>query len=59
MTAVPRILVTFDNEQLYLKVLSRLQKNNIFNVEGIEQLILFNFDANVRKDFGNRWVNFF
>ena len=59
MTAVPCILVTFDNEQLYLKVLSRLQKNNIFNVEGIEQLILFNFDANVRKDFGNRWVNFF
>ena len=32
MKAIPRILVTFDNEQLYLKVLSRLQKNNIFNV---------------------------
>ena len=59
MKAIPRILVTFDNEQLYLKVLSRLQKNNIFNVEGIEELILFNSDVNVRKKFGEGWVNIY
>lgn len=59
MDAVPRILVTFDNEQLYLKVLSRIQQNNRFHVEGIEHLIFFNSDVNVWKKFGAGWVNVF
>lgn len=59
MNAIPRILVTFDNEQLFLKVLSRIQQNNLFHVEGIEQLIFFNSDANTWKDFGKGWVNLF
>ena len=59
MNAVPRILVTFDNEKLYLKVLSRIQQNNRFHVEGIEHLIFFNSDINVWKDFGVGWVNIF
>jgi len=55
--AIPRILVTFDNDSLFQKVLERIKKNPFFRVEGIEQLLFFKLDTNVRKDFGVGWVN--
>ena len=51
MDAVPRILVTFDNESLMKKVMMYIKSGAIFQVEGIEQLILFNLDVNVWRDF--------
>lgn len=49
--ALPRLLVTFDNQSLMDKVLARLQKDLFFHVEGIENLMFFNLDTNVRADF--------
>jgi len=39
--AVPRILVTFDNEALMQKTVEYIQSAAIFQVEGIEELIVF------------------
>lgn len=55
--AVPRILVTFDNENLFEKVVERISKNRYFLVEGIEELLLFKLDVEAWNDFGDGWVN--
>ncbi len=39
--AVPRILVTFDNEALKKKTMEYIQASAVFQVEGIEELMLF------------------
>lgn len=49
--AVPRILVTFDNENLQTKVMERVRVNPAFAVEGVEGLLLFGLDTEVWSDF--------
>lgn len=39
--AVPRILVTFDNEALKKKTMEYIQASAVFQVEGIEELVVF------------------
>jgi len=49
--AVPCILVTFDNEALMEKTMSHIKESDIFQVEGIENLIHFAIDSAVWKEF--------
>ena len=51
--AVPRILVTFDNESLMKKTKVHIQSTAIFQVEGIEKLIFFSLDSEVWEKFSN------
>ena len=48
---VPRILVTFDNENLLAKVKERIQDNPVFAVEGIEDLLYFSSDIEIWNSF--------
>ena len=57
--ATPCILVTFDNESLFKKVVERIKNNKCFWVEGIEHLMLFNLDMNVWDNFAFGWSNIF
>lgn len=57
VNVVPRILCTLDNPKFLEGVLNRVQNNPFFWVEGIEDLLFFNLDRNVRGDFSGGWVN--
>lgn len=59
MKAIPRILVTFDNEQTMKRVIDSLQNHPVFQVEEIGKLIFFNLDSRVWKQFENGWVNLY
>lgn len=51
VVAVPRILVTFDNESLMRKTIEHIQSSAIFQVEGVEELVYFAIDVEVRARF--------
>ncbi len=57
LDSVPRILVVCDSQKLLEGIINRMKKNKAFWVEHIEELIFFNLDESVWKEFGTAWVN--
>jgi len=53
----PRILITCEDQEKMKRAMESIKKDPFFNFKKIDQMLFFNVDSEVWKDFGSNWIN--